>query len=225
MNKHKNNMFIYNILVVCDYAVNKCVFSCQQTSQNRIDELRRLLNDERLNDCPISSAKFTMTEHVESRTDIESRATQYDKEFLNAGLLITTVVFLSATATFALLSGFFSMINIFFNPSHTLLSVFGLYIWNGITIGLCSLTMIMWGSLYIGFISQNIGITDTLRSLGHYSSHGLSNLGYSYWILFVPIVLHFTNIALVYYRCILLSRQPPPPVFTVAKNDSTILVY
>lgn len=156
----------------------------------------------------------------------QSRASaEYEKEFLSAGLWLATVIFLALTIAFASISGLSSLINIWWHPVNFVFGVFGLYIWNGIAIGLCSLTMIFWGSLHIIFITNNIGITDTLRSKAHYSSKDLANLGYSFWIILVTIVCHVINIGLIYYRNYLLQREPKAPAITVNKNDSTILVY
>ena len=196
------------------------------------------MNEETLASCPISTnsraSRFneqvnetsTTTNTSSSMNMNQSRTSaKYEKEFLSAGLWLTTVIFLSATIAFALMSGLLSLINIWWHPVNFLFSVFGLYIWNGIAIGLCSLTMIFWASLYLIFITNNIAITDTLRITPHYTSTDLANLGYSFWILFVTIVCHVLNIGLIYYRSYLLEREPKPPAITVNKNDSTILVY
>lgn len=195
------------------------------------------MNDEVLATCPDSKSRArtrrfneqvnaTTTETSSSTNMNQSKASaKYEKEFLSAGLWLTTVVFLSLTVAFASLSGIFSLINIWWNPVRFLFGVFGLYVWNGITIVLCSLTMIFWSSLYLIFISNNIGIPDTLRSVSHYSSKDLSGLGFSYWLLLVTVACHLLNIGLVYYRNYLVQREPRAPAITVNKNDSTILVY
>lgn len=195
------------------------------------------MNDEVLATCPDSKSKAEtrrFNEQVNATTSETSPSTnmnqskasaKYEKEFLSAGLWLTTVVFIGLTIAFALLSGIFSLINIWWNPVHFLFGVFGLFIWNGITIALCILTMIFWTSLYMIFISNNIGITQTLSSISHYSSKGLSSIGFSFWLLFVTIACHLINIGIIYYRNYLVQHEPRAPAITVNKNDSTILVY
>lgn len=197
------------------------------------------MNDEDLATCPISSTNkrasrineqvnvASSTTNTSSSMNMnQSRASaKYEKEFLSAGLWLTTVIFLAMTIAFATISGLLALFNVWWHPVNFLFSVFVLYIWNGIAIGFCSLTMIFWGSLYLIFITNNIGITDTLRTSAHYSSTDLANLGFSFWILFVTIVCHAINIGLIYYRNYLLQREPKPPAITVNKNDSTLLVY
>lgn len=145
--------------------------------------------------------------------------------FLSAGLWLTTVIFMSLSCVLALISGFFSMINIIFNPYRMLTSTFGLYIWNGIAAGLVLLTMIIWLSLHLIFISNNIAITDTLGVEAIYSSNGLASLGFSYWIMFVSIFCHLINIALVYYRDYVLQNEPKTSVITVKRNSTNRVNY
>jgi len=234
-----NTLRHYDLRILCNYGTNKCFYSCQHTLGSREDEFERIMNDEALANCPESTTnpraslfneqvnKTSTTTNTSSAMNMnQSRASAiYEKEFLSAGLWLTTVIFLILAIVFASISGLFSLINIWWHPVNFLFSVFGLYIWNGIAVALCSLTMIFWGSLYLIFIANNIGITDTLRSSNHYTSTDLANLGYSFWILFVTIVCHAINIGLIYYRSYLLQREPKPPAITVNKNDSTILVY
>lgn len=87
------------------------------------------------------------------------------------------------------------------------------------------MTLIMWGSFYGANISENIGIADTTDKNSPYSSDGLADLGYSYWILFTPIVLHSINFVLLAWRRNIINTEPPPPVITVRQNDKTIILY
>ena len=157
--------------------------------------------------------------------DEVSEAATFEDEFLSAGLWLTTVIFLALSSLFTLISAFFSMINIICNPIYYLSSTHGLYVWNGIAAFMCSIAMIIWSSLFGIFISKNIAITDTLRTSSRFSSDGLAQFGFSFWILILSIFCHLINIGLVYYRNYLLQHQPKAPVITVHKNDSTILVY
>lgn len=187
------------------------------------------MNDESLASCPVSTSvkmrQFDEQVNVTVNMNQARTSEKHESEFLSAGLWLATLVFLSLTVTFATLSGFFSIFNIWFNPVWFIFGVFGLYVWNGIAAGFCFLTIIFWTLLYFVSISDNIGITDTLRSTAHYSSNDLVKLGFSFWILFVTIACHLMNIRIVYYRNIFLQRQPRAPAITVNKNDSTILVY
>ena len=217
---------------MCSYTTNKCFYSCQQSAADREDEFKRLMNDERLASCPISSSKsLQINEQVNTTTSStmlmnQAKATsKYEEEFLSARMWLITVVLLSVALTFAVISGLLAIGNIWINPVNSLFGVFGLFLLNGIAAALCGLTIVVWGSLYIFFISENIAITDTLTSIGHYSSLELADLGFSFWILFASIACHLINIRILYYRKYLIQREPPAPVITVQKNDATVLVY
>lgn len=194
-----------------------------------------MLNGENLASCP-ASRTTKQTQFINEQVNVMTTEKSYDEkqaseaatfedEFLSASLWLTTVIFLAVSSLFALISAFFSMINIICNPIHYLTSPYGLYVWNGLAAFFCSLTMIIWSVLYGMNISTNIAITDTLRTVSRYSSDGLAHFGFSFWILIVPIFCHLVNLCLIYYRNYLLQHQPRPPVITVRKNDSTILVY
>ncbi|KAL7052548.1 hypothetical protein ACKWTF_004905 [Chironomus riparius] len=224
-----------DLTIICRYDINKCFYSCQQTSDRRSNEFDQLLKGENLAICPASRTKQTARNFNEQvnmtamtmkiNYDEMSEAATFEDEFLSAGLWLTTVIFLALSSLFTLISAFFSMINILCNPISYLSSTHGLYVWNGIAALMCSITMIIYSSLFGIFISKNIAITDTLRTLSRFTSDGLAQFGFSFWILILSIFCHLINIGLVYYRNYLLQHQPKPPVITVHKNDSTILVY
>lgn len=152
-------------------------------------------------------------------------ATNVADEFIGLGFWLSTIIFLAIAIVFAVVSAVFSIINVAFNPIQQIFNVFGLYIWNGIAIGSCLLTMILYGSLYGSYLSSNIAITDTLQSVVTYSSDGLANLGFSFWVLIAPILLHSINIGLIVYRQYLIVKDPPITVIPVKKHDTTILLF
>ncbi|CRK86183.1 CLUMA_CG000099, isoform A, partial [Clunio marinus] len=220
--------------IICDYGLNKCFYSCQQTNENRKAEFVNLLNDEDIGTCPESVNQrstfknYNKQVHSDSSRDYDSQSktsSNFNEEFLNAALWLSTVTFLGLSLAFAIVGGFFAILNIWFNPSLDIFGVLGLYVWNGITLVMCGLTMIIWGSFFIIDVSNNIGITYTLQTKANYSSTGLAKIGYSFWIMFVSIACHIINIGLVYLRSYLIQKEPEQPIITIDKNDSTILVY
>lgn len=201
---------------MCKFDSNKCYYSCHQSETKRNEEFDALLNKRTYSEqcSPITPKKTARVFDVQVYEGEETIGM-----FLSAGLWLTTVIFMSLSCILALISAFFSMINIIFNPYRMLTSIFGLYIWNGIAAGLVLLTMIFWLSLHLIFISNNIAITDTLGVEKIYSSDGLASLGFSFWILLVSIFCHIINIGLIYYRNYLLQIEPKKSVINM--NDST----
>lgn len=202
--------------------MNSCVYSCQTDNELQKEELQFLLNGETPKACPISVGKMP-----KFLTDIKQHQSESSnsKEFLNSALWICSVIFLALAITSAVISVFLALINISFNPPQTILSVFGLHIWNAVTIALIVITMSLYISLCGVSIYKNISIPDTLKDVGHYTSNGLASLGWSYWILIVPMFLQAACSGVLMYRQKLIDRAPPEAVITVEKNDFTSILF
>lgn len=213
-----------DLVVICLYEHNICAYSCQTDEDMREREVHEIMNGRKPPACPVIYSKAFKSEVATSQPD-NYRQSEFTDAFINAGLWLTTVIFLGIATAFAGLSASFSIINVLFNPVEPILSVFGLYIWNGIVIGATVLTMILWGVLFGTSISENIAITDTLTPEAPYSSEGLAALGASYWILFIPILLHSGNIGLLLWRQYEINKEPPPTTIDVDRSDLTIIMY
>lgn len=217
----------YDLTLTCLYQEYVCAFSCQQDEESRTDEVLTLLKGLRPADCPVSSSK--MLKMVEQPTILSMDrqiSNQFDRtNFINTGLWVSTVVFIGIATSFAAVSASFSIINVLFNPIEPVFNVFGLFIWNGVAIGATALCMIMWGALFAGTLIDNIAITDTLTTQIPYSSSGLAVLGVSYWVLFLPIVLHGLNVGLLLWRRYIINKEPPPTTIDVDRSDLTIIMF
>lgn len=215
----------YDLTVICLYEHNACVYSCQKEESKRESELLDMMNGQTPAECPLVTTKISsLTRSTGVAKSISSKVASKD-EFINAGLWVTTVIFLGIATAFSGASVSFSIINVLFNPVEPIFSVFGLYIWNGIVIGATLMTMIIWGALFGSQLSSNIAITDTLTPEAPYSSIGLAALGASYWILFLPMVFHGANIGLLLWRQYEINKEPPPTTIDVDKSDLTIIMY
>jgi len=129
--------------VVCLFEENKCIFSCQATVEERENEIRNLLNDEVLSDCPrVQTKHITFNEEREylndelykQNTTLASnhlavspinngvKITSFvGQKMLNAGLWVATLIFLSIAILFSFISGVFSLVNIILNPVEPML--------------------------------------------------------------------------------------------------------
>lgn len=184
-----------------------------------------MLNGRTPAECPLVNNKMLSAAKSSDAVTAVSTKIASKNEFINAGMWVTTVVFLGIATAFSGASVSFSIINVLFNPVEPIFSVFGLYVWNGIVIGATLFTMILWGALYGTQLSSNIGITDTLTPEAPYSSMGLADLGASYWILFLPLLLHAANIGLLLWRQYEINKEPPPTTIDVDKSDLTIMMF
>jgi len=222
----------HKLTITCLYEEKACIYSCQSTTDLRKDELRRILAGTGLLACPNAPRNFERSASqifTQTNYSVQTTQRQYSENFaddvIDPGLWLTTIIFLSVTAAFSLFSALMALVNIAFNPIEPVLSVFGLYIWNGIASGSTLMTLILWGALFGSTLSQNIAITDTLAFEFLYNSNGLAQLGLCYWLLFIPLVFHASNIGLLYWRKRIIEAEPPPPTINVDKNDFTIMLY
>lgn len=56
-----------------------------------------------------------------------------DPTFINFGLYVTTIMFLMLGMIFAIISGALALYNTYRTPYQQVLSVMGLYVWNGVS--------------------------------------------------------------------------------------------
>uniref|UniRef100_A0A182NN54 Claudin n=1 Tax=Anopheles dirus TaxID=7168 RepID=A0A182NN54_9DIPT len=219
----------YDLTLTCLYREYVCAFSCQQDEEGRSDEILKLLKGLPPTDCPVRASKMLASTDVSGiATSSLSRQTKVASDrsnFINTGLWVSAVVFIGIAISFAAISASFSIINVLFNPVEPIFSVFGLYIWNGVAIGATALCMVMWGALFASTLVDNIAITDTLTVQIPYSSFGLASLAASYWVLFLPMLMHGLNIGLLVWRRYIINKEPPPTTIDVDRSDLTIIMF
>lgn len=220
----------YDLTLTCLYQEYVCAFSCQQDEETRTDEVLKLLKGLRPADCPVRISKVLSIANPphpnKSSLSRQTSVSDFDRtNFINTGLWVSTVVFIGISIAFAAASASFSIINVLFNPVEPIFNVFGLFIWNGVVIGATALCMIMWGSLFAGTLIDNIAITDTLTIQIPYTSSGLAALGVSYWVLFLPMLMHAVNVGLLLWRRHIINKEPPPTTIDVDRSDLTIIMF
>lgn len=106
--------------------MNACIYSCQQTPENRENELNLIVNGLSPLDCPIirSGASILNTDReysvfIQNSSEILKilREDQpVNEQYIDPGLWLSTLIFLSVAALFALCSALFGISNILFNP-------------------------------------------------------------------------------------------------------------
>jgi len=221
----------YKLTITCLFEENACIYSCQLEQDRREDELRRMLAGNTVVACSTVPRSFEQKAYQNLTAGDFTQTLQRQfvgniaDEVIDPGLWLATVIFLATTAAFSSLSALMALVNVAFNPIEPIFSVFGLYIWNGIASGSTLITMILWGALFGTSLSQNVAITDTLASEFSYSSNGLAQLGFCYWLLFIPLIFHPINIGLLYWRKRIIEAEPPPQTITVDKTDFTFMLY
>lgn len=218
-----SNPRYFDLTLTCLYQEYVCAFSCQKDEERRTDEVLKLLKGLPPAGCPDRSSNSPNPST--SSLSRQTSSSDYDRtNFINTGLWVSTVVFIGLAIGFATASASFSIINVLFNPIEPIFNVFGLFIWNGVALGATALCMIMWGALFAGTLIDNIAITDTLTSEIPYTSSGLASLGVSYWVLFLPILMHGLNVGLLLWRRYIINKEPPPTTIDVDRSDRKSVV-
>nr|CAD7256321.1 unnamed protein product [Timema shepardi] len=121
-------------MVTCVMDLGVCAVSCMQNADDRKAEVRTLYNtgtyDESamLRGCQGGSS-LTPDGKQDNNTSYTS-----DRRFINAGIWVSSIVFLAMALFMSLVSAGFGVYNAAFNPIETYLAVPGLYIWNGIAV-------------------------------------------------------------------------------------------
>ncbi|KAJ9577444.1 hypothetical protein L9F63_005945 [Diploptera punctata] len=193
----------------CDMSANVCIMSCQTTEELRAQELHNVTNNGMWTGCPFSRAEIDTC---------DGKCT----EFIDAGMWVSSVLFLSLGLLGSVLAAVFAVVNSTVSPIEPILSVPGLYIWNGAS-ALCTLVvLILWGTLYLNTLQDNIAYSETMTGL--YSSE--ASLSVSYWLLLVALFLEIGNICVLVLRKYQLAHEPPPPTVKMDENtDGIIFLY
>lgn len=196
----------------CLMSENVCLMSCQTDDATQEFELIALLSGIESIHCPF----------LEESTNISEDS--YDQKFINAGIWVSTLLFLALSLLAAVLAAVFAVINSAMNPVEPIVGVFGLYVWNGIAAGCTLIVMILWGAMFAITLTDNVAYSQTIS--GEYTSQGQASLGVSYWLLLISLFLHIVNLSLLGIRQYLLSREPPTPTVKMDENtDGIIFLY
>lgn len=191
--------------------------SCQPTEVTRRLEVLLLLYGQAVAmDC--NGLDMSFNDLVEPDENLWQRK----KNFMSAGLYVTTLTFLCLALVLSFFSALFAAVTVVMNPVFVLFSVTGLYIWNSATACLCTLTLILWGVQHAS-LADNLAIQDTLRLQYPFDSAGLGSLGFSYFLIIAAIVLHgVVNNGLLYWRQRIINREPPPIMIQIDKPEATL---
>ncbi|KAK4875138.1 hypothetical protein RN001_011560 [Aquatica leii] len=210
----------FTLYATCLIPKNVCAYLCTSTSELRKEELKQLYRKEPINfNCP----PVTRKTRVDFTFKYNTRQDEY--EFINAGLYISTVVFMALSAIFGLIATTLSVLNTTGNPVEVVFSINGIYIYNLISCVSSTMVLILWSALFGTYIVRNIGIFYTI--VGEMNTRGLTNLGFSYWLNIPSTFLYATSIFILYLRQYLITQEPEIKIHVTAddKDVGSLMVY
>jgi len=186
-------MYSYDLKIVCQ-GTQGCMFSCGYNAEQRKIDIENLLNDRGQRDS-------TVCRDTSSRSIPHSQPLQAggkEPVLINFAFYLLTIMCIGLGMIFDIVAGILALYNTYRTPIQPVLSVLGLYIWNGISAAFVLLGMIMWGVEFATRLRKDAAISNTLS--GDYDSEGMGSLGISYWILILPILCSLANIFLLLFR-------------------------
>jgi len=197
------------ITMTCLAKENVCAYLCAKSTEARYTLLKDLYNNRTgLNqiDCPTISlnTRYNRVRPVAFAPRLGNSSS--GKKFINCGVWVCTILFLTLSILFGVLSSCLSMYNTVSNPIQVYFSLYGVYLYNAIALFCVIMAMLFWGVLYNKSIYHDVAIFYTLY--GQMTSDKVAQLGYSYWLNLAPMVLYISSICVLYMRQYLISKDP-----------------
>ncbi|CAH2004116.1 unnamed protein product [Acanthoscelides obtectus] len=213
---------ILQISMTCLYKENICAMLCGQDTATILEKLYN--NEEvRQDDESCAQVRGTTVYHSKPITPNLHEDQNHNKKFINAGVWISTILFLAVALAFGSLATLLGFYNTVSSPIQWYFGILGMYIYNSVAIIAIVIAMCLWGTMYNLIILHDIGVFYTLN--GQLDSDKKAYLGFSYWLLFLPIVLFFCSIALLYTRQYLVTRDPVQRVVDIDDEDPGLYLY
>ncbi|XP_072378302.1 uncharacterized protein [Diabrotica undecimpunctata] len=216
------------ISMTCLAKDNICAMLCAKNSEGRVQILQDLYDNngdhpQNDNECPSVSSSTKLHNDFSVLRSTQASSSK-DRKFINFGVWISTIFFLSVSILFGLLAAGLSLYNTVSNPIQIYLSIYGLFVYNGIALGTVIIAVAVWGIFFQISIFHDIGIYYTLT--GAMNSDKTAVLGYSYWINIIPIVLYIISITLLAVREYMVSHDPKQKIVQREEaGDPVIYLY
>lgn len=139
--------------------------------------------------------------------------------FIGPGYWVSTNFFLYTGLSATMVLAGLVTLNILKAQKTFLFGTPGLVAMNCVVVATSILTLTLWGSLYTVTLRHNVAVTDTLRTKNPMTSEDTAQLGYSYFIIIIPLVLSAVNILLLILRNHLVEQESKPAQVTVDYLD------
>ncbi|KAH1009496.1 uncharacterized protein LOC109535235 [Dendroctonus ponderosae] len=221
----------YQLTMTCSFKNNICALLCELDAEEREAILDSLIsntydpNYAYANCAGIS--KFTSGLRSFESTPVRANSDTYvtSKSFINAGVWLSTLLFVVLAALLGLWTSVLALINTVHNPYQYFLSVQSLFVYNGIAFVFTLLSMVLWGTMYNLLTFHNVSIYDTI--VGSMSSDKTAYLGYSYWMGITSLAHYAGSIAILYYREYLNERDPKQQKVTLQTDaaDPSLFLF
>ncbi|OQV25548.1 hypothetical protein BV898_00486 [Hypsibius exemplaris] len=113
------------------------------------------------------------------------------------GLWAATIVFTATAMIFAVIGAVYSLLNTTYTPVAVINGVAGLYLWNSFGIVCSLLIVLMWVILFYTTFQYNVLPAELLYPIPKFTTCGIAELGYSFWLCIVALLIFALNIVLL----------------------------
>ncbi|XP_032794600.2 uncharacterized protein LOC116931191 [Daphnia magna] len=195
----------YSLTVFCPGGEGVCLVSCGTTEVEQKQEFDYLRFGETAYRCQRTTKvlKTSRSRLVQLASDISVKETarsvpvRGNDQFMDYGLWVTTLIFLSLMLSFQVISAGLCFFNTVTIPIEMLVGPMGIYLANGV-VGLTGLiTLSLWGDLFSSKLSSELAIQETILDIYLMSS---SNLGYSYWFVLCSLIFAIASSVCIRFR-------------------------
>ncbi|XP_055356632.1 uncharacterized protein LOC129601774 [Paramacrobiotus metropolitanus] len=206
----------YHLMIVDpEHSIALPAASTQQPAQHLLSNVSAL----DLSDADLPYGELCMSE-PEGPTRIFQNV-----HLFNFGLWAATIFFVCLGIFFGVVAAVYGLLNTTYTPISVINGIFGMYIWNGIGV-FCSdkflLSMLIWVILFYTHFQYNVLPAELLYPRPKFSTCGSAELGFSFWLCLVAMLLFAFNIILLTLKDIELRR---PSVKHVVPSNDNMFMY
>ncbi|KAF5303800.1 hypothetical protein FQR65_LT08136 [Abscondita terminalis] len=213
-----------NEITTCLISENVCAYLCAPSSEARKAEIEILFKNEKptFTCSPIKTKAVRELEpevhSTYSLTDVSKNDfADINDKFINAGLYISTIVFLALSVIFGFIAAVLAVWNTAGNPIEVVFSIYGIYVYNFIACISSMIAIILWGALFGSHIKNNVSFSHTIT--GDMTTSGTANLGFSYWLMLPSMVLYAAALIVLILRQHLINQEPVMNIHTKPLDD------
>jgi len=126
-----------------------------------------------------------------------------ERSFLIYELFIATIATVCGGIFFGIISAMMAIVNTASNPIEAICHIPGLYLWNGIALFSSLAAVVTWIVQFYLTLTENVMIRET-RDQGLWSSKGMAQFGFSFWMVVIAAVIFLVNIFIILHA----TREP-----------------
>jgi len=119
-----------------------------------------------------------------------------DRSFMVYELYISTIALVCGSILFGIMASMLAIVNTAYNPIEAICHIPGLYLTNGLAVATGLAAVITWMVQFYVKLTKNVLINED-RLEGRWSSEGMAQFGYSFWLTVLACLGFCVNIFII----------------------------